>query len=155
MSSDWSDTLVWFGQILLLLYFYHPIYMIIGKICLITLQSVVQVIVLNFCNSGIFRSNGKCLFGEKVYNWIVSCCWSVMGNEDCEEKSWIFMWFKLLTESLLSNESTVTTWECNELCQHLMRWSEEWKSQLFWTVFAGNSTSVMLKNHIYRMVKVK
>ena len=29
MSSDWSDTMVWFGQILLLLYFYHPIYMII------------------------------------------------------------------------------------------------------------------------------
>ena len=26
VSSDWSDTMVWFGQILLLLYFYHPIY---------------------------------------------------------------------------------------------------------------------------------
>ena len=30
VSSDWSDTMVWFGQILLLLYFYHPIYMILG-----------------------------------------------------------------------------------------------------------------------------
>ena len=30
VSSDWSDTMVWFGQILLLLSFYHPIYMIIG-----------------------------------------------------------------------------------------------------------------------------
>ena len=29
VSSDWSDTMVWFGQILLYLYFYHPIYMII------------------------------------------------------------------------------------------------------------------------------
>ena len=32
MSSDWSDTMVWFGQILLYLYFYHPIYMIIGNV---------------------------------------------------------------------------------------------------------------------------
>ena len=31
VSSDWSDTMVWFGQILLLLSFYHPIYMIIGR----------------------------------------------------------------------------------------------------------------------------
>ena len=30
VSSDWSDTMVWFVQILLLLYFYHPIYMILG-----------------------------------------------------------------------------------------------------------------------------
>ena len=29
MSSDWSDTMVWFGQILLSLSFYHPIYMIL------------------------------------------------------------------------------------------------------------------------------
>ena len=29
VSSDWSDTMVWFGQILLLLYFYHPIYIIL------------------------------------------------------------------------------------------------------------------------------
>ena len=26
MSSDWSDTMVWFDQILLYLSFYHPIY---------------------------------------------------------------------------------------------------------------------------------
>ena len=31
VSSDWSDTMVWFGQILLLLYFYHPIYMILAS----------------------------------------------------------------------------------------------------------------------------
>ena len=31
VSSDWSDTMVWFGQILLLLYFYHPIHMIIDS----------------------------------------------------------------------------------------------------------------------------
>ena len=30
VSSDWSDTMVWFGQILLYLSFYHPIYMIIA-----------------------------------------------------------------------------------------------------------------------------
>ena len=29
VTSDWLHTLVWFGQILLLLYFYHPIYMIL------------------------------------------------------------------------------------------------------------------------------
>ena len=29
VSSDWSDAMVWFGQILLYLYFYHPIYMIL------------------------------------------------------------------------------------------------------------------------------
>ena len=29
MSSDWSDTMVWFGQILLYLCFYHPIDMIL------------------------------------------------------------------------------------------------------------------------------
>ena len=31
VSSDWSDTMVWFGQILLYLYFYPPIYMILGR----------------------------------------------------------------------------------------------------------------------------
>ena len=32
VSSDWSDTMVWFGQILLYIpFFYHPIYMIIGQ----------------------------------------------------------------------------------------------------------------------------
>ena len=55
MSSDWSDTLVWFGQILLLLYFYHPIYMIIA--CtrviiahghLLTLLSPAATIILMF-----------------------------------------------------------------------------------------------------------
>ena len=30
MSSDWSDTMVWFGQILLYLHFYHPIYIILA-----------------------------------------------------------------------------------------------------------------------------
>ena len=30
VSSDWSDTLVWFGQILLYLHFYHPVYIILG-----------------------------------------------------------------------------------------------------------------------------
>ena len=30
MSSDWSDTMVWFGQILLYFNYYHPIYMILG-----------------------------------------------------------------------------------------------------------------------------
>ena len=29
MSSDWSDTMVWFGQILLYLHFYHPVYIIL------------------------------------------------------------------------------------------------------------------------------
>ena len=29
VSSDWSDKMVWFGQILLLLYFYHPMHMIL------------------------------------------------------------------------------------------------------------------------------
>ena len=30
VSSDWSDTMVWFGQILLYFYYYHPIYMILA-----------------------------------------------------------------------------------------------------------------------------
>ena len=30
VSSDWSDTIVWFGQILLYLSFCHPIYMILA-----------------------------------------------------------------------------------------------------------------------------
>ena len=29
VSSDWSDTMVWFGQILLYFNYYHPIYMIL------------------------------------------------------------------------------------------------------------------------------
>ena len=29
MSSDWSDTMVWFGQILLYFNYCHPIYMIL------------------------------------------------------------------------------------------------------------------------------
>ena len=33
VSSDWSDTMVWFGQILLYLCFYHPIYMILALDC--------------------------------------------------------------------------------------------------------------------------
>ena len=30
VSSDWSDTMVWFGQILLYFNYYHPVYMILG-----------------------------------------------------------------------------------------------------------------------------
>ena len=30
MSSDFSDTMVWFGQILLYLHFYHPVYIILA-----------------------------------------------------------------------------------------------------------------------------
>ena len=31
VSSDCSDTMVWFGQILLYLHFYHPVYIILDK----------------------------------------------------------------------------------------------------------------------------
>ena len=31
VSSDWSDTMVWFGQILLYFNYYHPLHMILGK----------------------------------------------------------------------------------------------------------------------------
>ena len=37
LTSSSLHTLVWFGQILLLLYFYHPIYMILGQIRRFTL----------------------------------------------------------------------------------------------------------------------
>ena len=42
MSSDWSDTMVWFGQILLYLYFYPPIYMILAYTRVLVLKHIMN-----------------------------------------------------------------------------------------------------------------
>ena len=99
VSSDWSDTLVWFGQILLLLYFYHPIYMILGLhawLWLCLLLSTQHEIWLNLIKSE--ASIDRTARMTSISTQLIRCCRQIKDHQPRKNtfilNSWMPAWSK-------------------------------------------------------------